>query len=99
MREVIKIFGRHERDNASPAVTACAKSERILSVLEHLRRNKQDMCAYIKLQSLLAKRRKYLTYLKKKDYNAYYYVIKYYGIKDLDFADHRGHKNFIGRLK
>jgi len=94
MREIRKIFGRHDRDTASPAITACAKSERILALLEHLRENKQDMSAYIKLQELLTKRRKYLMYLKRRDYNSYFYVIKYYGIKDVDNANHKEYKNF-----
>jgi len=94
MREIRKIFGTHERDTATPAITACAKSERILALLEHLKKNKQDMSAYIKLQSLVTKRRRYLMYLKRKDYNSYFYVIKYYGIKDIDFASHKEFKNF-----
>jgi small subunit ribosomal protein S15 len=95
MREIRKIFGRHERDTASPAITACAKSEQILALLDHLRKNKQDMSAYIKLQELITKRRKYLMYLKRTDFNSYFYVIKYYGIKDVDNASHKEFKNFI----
>lgn len=97
MREIRKIFGKHERDTASPAITACAKSEQILAVLEHLKNNKQDMTAYIKLQEMITKRRRYLLYLKRKDFNSYFYVIKYYGIKDVDHAGHREFKNFIRR--
>jgi len=95
MREIRKIFGRHERDTASPAITACAMCEQVLALLEHLRKNKQDISAYIKLQQFLTKRRKYLMYLKRKDTNSYYYVIKYYGVKDFEYANHKEFKNFM----
>lgn len=47
------------------------------------------MTAFMKLQKFLTKRRKYLLYLKRKDFNSYSYVIKYYGIKDFDDSMHK----------
>jgi ribosomal protein S15 len=94
MQEIRKIFARHERDTATPPITACALCENVLSLLTHIKKNKKDVTAYIKLQSYLTKRRKYLLYLKRTDFNSYSYVIKYYGIKDFD--DHQ-HKKFKRR--
>lgn len=91
MLEIRKIFSRHERDTATPPITACALCEKVLALLTHIKKNKKDVTAYIKLQTYLTKRRKYLLYLKRTDFNSYSYVIKYYGIKD--FEDHQ-HKNF-----
>jgi small subunit ribosomal protein S15 len=91
MTEIRKIFARHERDTATPPITACALCENVLALLSHIKQNKNDMTAYIKLQKYLTKRRKYLLYLKRKDFNSYSYVIKYYGLKD--FEDHM-HKTF-----
>lgn len=91
MLEIRKIFGTHEKDTATPPITACALCEKVLSLLSHIRKNRGDMTAYIKLQKYLTKRRKYLLYLKRTDFNSYSYVIKYYGLKD--FEDHQ-HKNF-----
>jgi small subunit ribosomal protein S15 len=91
MLEIRKVFGRHERDTASPAITACALCEQVLNLLTHINRNKNDMTGFIKLQKFLTKRRKYLLYLKLKDFNSYSYVIKYYGIKDFDDSLHKQH--------
>jgi hypothetical protein len=52
------------------------------------------MTAFMKLQKYLTKRRKYMIYLKRKDFNSYSYVIKYYGLKDFDDAMHKTFKNF-----
>jgi hypothetical protein len=52
------------------------------------------MTAFIKLQRYLAKRRKYLLYLKRTDFNSYSYIIKYYGLKDFDSAQHKIFKRY-----
>jgi len=92
--EIRKVFAKHERDTATPPITACALCEKVLALLTHIKKNKKDVTAYIKLQAYLTKRRKYLLYLKRTDFNSYSYVIKYYGIKDFD--DHM-HKKFKTR--
>ncbi len=96
MLQIRKIFGHHERDSATPAITACALCEKTLALLSHIKKNKKDMTAYIKLQKYLTKRRKYLLYLKRKDFNSYSYVIKYYGLSD--YEDHM-HKDFKKRVE
>jgi ribosomal protein S15 len=91
MLEIRKIFGKHERDCASPPITACALCEEVLNLLTHIQRHKSDMSAFIRLQKFLTKRRKYLLYLKRTDFNSYSYVIKYYGLKDFDESMHKDH--------
>jgi ribosomal protein S15 len=91
MLEIRKIFGRHERDTANPAITACALCEQVLNLLTHIHRHKSDMSAFIRLQKFLTRRRKYLLYLKRTDFNSYSYVIKYYGLKDFDDSMHKDH--------
>ncbi len=93
--EIRKIFGRHERDTATPPITASALCEKVLALLSHIKKNKKDMTAYIKLSSYLVKRRRYLLYLKRTDFNSYSYVIKYYGIKDFDDPMHKKFKTRI----
>lgn len=44
------------------------------------------------LQKFLTKRRRYMLYLKRKDFNAYSYIIKYYGMKDYDDSMHKSFK-------
>ena len=50
------------------------------------------MTAVIKLQKFLAKRRRYMLYLKRTEFNAYSYIIKYYGMKDFDDSMHKSFK-------
>lgn len=92
MMEIRKIFARHERDTATPPITACALCEQVLALLSHIKKNKNDMTAYMKLQTYLTKRRKYLLYLKRVDFNSYSYIIKYYGLKDFEDPMHKNFK-------
>lgn len=92
-------FGKHERDTATPAVTACALCEHVLSLLTHIKKHKNDMTAFMKLQRFLTKRRRYLLYLKHYDFNSYSYVIKYYGLKDYDESMSTTFKRMRRRIK
>jgi|LauGreDrversion4_2_1035121.scaffolds.fasta_scaffold802082_2 small subunit ribosomal protein S15 len=92
--EIRKTFARHERDTATPPITACALCEKVLALISHIKKNKSDMTGFIKLQKYLTKRRKYMLYLKRKDFNSYSYIIKYYGLKDFDDPQHKKFKRF-----
>ena len=85
----------HERDTATPPVTACALCEHVLNLLTHIKKNKNDMTAFMKLQRYLTKRRRYLLYLKSIDFNAYSYVLKYYGLKDYDDSMMKSFKRML----
>ena len=57
------------------------------------------MTAFINLQKFLTKRRRYMLYLKRTDFNAYSYIIKYYGMKDFDDSMHKTFKKMPMRCK
>lgn len=93
--EIRRRFGRHERDTASAAITASVLCENVIHLLNHIKLHKRDMCAFIKLRRYLAIRRNSLKYLKRKDFQAYSFVIKYYGLKDLDDSNHKEFKRML----
>ena len=93
--EIRRRFSKHERDTASPAITASVLCENVIHNLNHLKLHKNDMSAFIKLKHYLTKRRKYLRYLKHKDPNAYCFIVKYYGIKDIDDAMAKSFKRML----
>ena len=93
--EIRKRFEKHERDTANPAITASALCENVIHLLNHLKLHKNDMTAFIKLRRFLTKRRKYMRYLKRVDFNAYSFIVKYYGILDIDDAMHKSNKRML----
>ena len=82
MLEIRKLFARHERDTASPPIMACALNEKVLHMVSHLKTHPNDTTTKLMLSKISTKRRKYMMYLKRIDYNTYAYILKYYGLKD-----------------
>ena len=95
MLEIRKLFGKHERDTATPAVTACAMNENVVHIVAHLRKHPTDISAIINLKRVSAKRRKYMMYLKNIDYNTYAYILKYYGLKDFASINQKNDPHLI----
>ena len=93
--EIRRRFAKHERDTANPAITASVLCENIIHLLNHIKLHKNDMTAFIKLRHFLTKRRKYLRYLKHKDFQAYAFIVKYYGITDVDDANAKNFKRML----
>ena len=93
--EIRERFGKHERDTANPGITASVLCENVIHLLNHIKLHKNDMSAFIKLKHFLTKRRKYLRYLKRKDFQAYAFIVKYYGIKDIDDANAKSFKRML----
>lgn len=57
------------------------------------------MTAVGNLQKFLTKRRRYMLFLKRVDFNAYSYIIKYYGMKDFDDSMHKTFKRIPSTCK
>ena len=93
--EIRRRFAKHERDTANPAITASVLCENVIHLLNHLKLHKNDMSALIKLKHFLTKRRKFMRYLKHKDPNAYCFIVKYYGIKDIDDSMAKSFKRML----
>lgn len=69
--EIIKDFGRTEKDTGSAEVQIALLTKRIQDLTEHFKKNKKDHNSRRGLLKLVGQRRKMLNYLKKKDLEKY----------------------------
>jgi small subunit ribosomal protein S15 len=69
--EIIKDFGRTEKDTGSAEVQIALLTKRIQDLTEHFKINKKDHNSRRGLLKLVGQRRKLLNYLKKKDIEKY----------------------------
>jgi small subunit ribosomal protein S15 len=76
IQEIIKKFGKHEKDSGSPEVQIAILTEEILNLQKHLSQNKQDKNSKRGLILKVSKRRKLLNYLKKESYHRYRKIIE-----------------------
>jgi len=76
IQEIIKKFGKHEKDTGSPEVQIAILTEEILNLQRHLTQNKQDKNSKRGLILKVAQRRKLLNYLKKESYHRYKKIIE-----------------------
>jgi len=63
---IIKKTRQHERDSGSAEVQAALLSEQIEQLTKHLKKHKQDEHSRRGLLKLVAKRRRHLKYIEKK---------------------------------
>jgi len=76
IQEIIKKFGKHEKDTGSPEVQIAILTEEILNLQRHLSQNKQDKNSKRGLILKVSQRRKLLNYLKKTSYNRYRKIVE-----------------------
>ncbi|OMJ80610.1 hypothetical protein SteCoe_19094 [Stentor coeruleus] len=91
--ELVKRWGKDEKDFGHPAVQVGAMTEDIMFLANHVRNNNLDTLAYLNLRKSLDKRRKALQYLARYDYHAYEDVCNYLGINKLNYHQHKEVKN------
>ena len=80
--EIIAEFGRDEKDSGSAEVQVALHTQRIRDLTEHLKIHKKDHHTRRGLLMLVGKRRRLLTYIKKKDITNYRQLITKLGIRD-----------------
>lgn len=80
--ELIKEYGKNEKDSGSPEVQVAILSVRIRNLTEHLKMHKKDFHTRTGLLKLIGKRRRLLSYIKNNDINNYRQLIKKLGIRD-----------------
>lgn len=76
LQEFIKPFQRHEKDNGSPEVQIASLSYEISLLQKHLEWHAKDVDAKRSLLKKVARRRKYLKYLKTLDLERFNLVSK-----------------------
>lgn len=74
--EIIKDFGRSEKDTGSAEVQIALLTGRIEDLTEHFKRNKKDHNSRRGMLKLVGQRRKLLGYLKKKNIEKYREILK-----------------------
>lgn len=75
---------RYEYDTGSTPAQVAALSERIRYLTEHSKSHKKDKHSIRGLVTLVARRRKLLKYLKRKDIASYFQLRKVYNIREAD---------------
>ncbi|MEA3504055.1 MAG: 30S ribosomal protein S15 [Bacteroidota bacterium] len=80
-KELFKEFGKSEADTGSTEGQVALFTKRIEHLTEYLKRNKKDNATRRSLVGMVGKRRKLLSYLKRKDIERYRAVIKKLGIR------------------
>ena len=80
-RQIFQTNQRHKTDTGSPEVQIALLSERISQLTEHFKTHKKDHGSRKGLLTLVAKRRRLLTYLKNTDPDCYKAVIQRLGIR------------------
>jgi small subunit ribosomal protein S15 len=74
--EIIKSFGRDEKDTGSSEVQIALLTERINELTEHLKVHKKDNHSRRGLLQMVGKRRNLLNYLSKNDLPKYREIVE-----------------------
>lgn len=80
-KKLIKKFSRGKGDTGSPEVQIALLTTKISNLTEHLNQHKKDIHSRRGLLSMVAKRRRLLTYLSKRDKDRYDALIKQLELK------------------
>ena len=80
--ELMKEYGKDEKDSGSAEVQVAILTERIRNLTEHLKVHKKDNHTRRGLMMLIGKRRGLLKYIKNRDFEEYRALIKRLGIRD-----------------
>lgn len=80
--ELVKKFGKNEKDSGSTEVQVALLSERIAYLTEHLKINKKDHSSRLGLLKLVGQRKRLLRYLKRTNYPSYTNLITELKIRD-----------------
>jgi small subunit ribosomal protein S15 len=80
-RQVLSTNQRHKSDTGSPEVQIALLSERISTLQEHFKAHRKDHGSRKGLLTMVAKRRRLLTYLRNTDPERYKAVLQRLGIR------------------
>jgi len=79
--KIIKEYAMGKNDTGSPEVQIALLTERINTLTEHLKNNKQDKHSKRGLLMMVGKRRSLLNYLLKKDVKRYRAIVSKLGLR------------------
>lgn len=78
---IIKKYKLHESDTGSPEIQIALLTEEVRRLVSHLKSHPKDFHSKRGLLKMVAKRRKFLRYLKEEDLKRYNSIIKKIGLK------------------
>ncbi len=79
--ELVKQFGKNEKDTGSVEVQVALLTKRIAELTAHLKGNDKDHIARRSLLVLVGQRKSLLNYLEKQDRDAYIALIQKLGLR------------------
>ena len=79
--ELIKEFGKNDKDSGSAAVQVAILSERIHNLTEHLKSHKKDFGSRRGLLAMVGQRRSLLDYIRADSQNTYKSLIEKLGLR------------------
>ena len=79
--EIMKKFGKHDKDFGSTGVQVALLTTRIQQLTEHLQTHKKDHHTRRGLLKMVGQRRRLLNYLERKDIVAYRTLIAALGLR------------------
>lgn len=80
-QEIVKEFGKNEKDTGSSAVQVAMMTQKIAELTEHLKSNKKDFATKRGLLMMVGKRKRLLAYIKTQNLDEYRELIKQLGIR------------------
>ena len=80
-QEIVKKYGKNEKDTGSTAVQVAMMSQKITELTEHLKSNQKDFATKRGLLMMVGKRKRLLSYLKSQNLDEYRDLIKKLGIR------------------
>ncbi len=80
-QEIVKEFGKNEKDTGSSAVQVAMMTQKIAELTEHLKSNKKDFATKRGLLMMVGKRKRLLAYIKSQNLDEYRELIKKLGIR------------------
>ncbi|MFQ6615427.1 MAG: 30S ribosomal protein S15 [Fidelibacterota bacterium] len=80
-KELVKTYGKDDKDSGSPEVQISLLTTRIRGLTEHSKRHPKDRHSRHGLIKLVSKRRKMLKHLKRRDLERYQKVVNDLGIR------------------
>ncbi|KAK8793421.1 hypothetical protein WA158_004780 [Blastocystis sp. Blastoise] len=83
IQENIKKFQRHPLDTGSPEVQIAIITERVKRMTQHLAEHKHDTSVKNGMQKLLGKRKRFLLYLRRTNFERYLFTIRELQLNDL----------------
>lgn len=79
--EIVKAYGKNEKDTGSVEVQVALLTEQIKALTEHLKRNHKDSASKRGLMILVGQRRSLLDYLARTDREGYLKLIVSLGLR------------------